>query len=114
MHPGELQTIFVNLLDNACYWIKQSGNEIQKIYIGAKQERDKVLISISDTGTGISSGDEEKIFQPGVTRKPTGIGMGLVIVSELLNNYDCKVGTTIPGEYGGATFVFELPVKKEN
>ena len=114
MHPGELQTVFINLLDNACYWIKNSRNELKQIHIEFSKSSDKIMVSVSDTGTGINAGDEEKIFQPGVTRKPTGIGMGLVIVSELLNNYNCKVGTTIPGEYGGATFVFELPTIKEN
>lgn len=62
---------------------------------------------------GIQQDEVDKIFQPGITSKPHGIGMGLVIVTELLNNYGCKVGTVVPGELEGATFVFELPCNKE-
>lgn len=72
----------------------------------------KVSVIISDTGIGIQHDEVDKIFQPGITSKPHGIGMGLVIVTELLNNYDCKIGTVVPGEIGGATFVFELPIEK--
>ena len=112
MHPGELQTILVNLLDNASYWICQAKRE-KRITITAKRtSKDKILVTVSDTGVGITSTDVESIFQPGVTAKPHGIGMGLVIVTELLNNYECKVSTTIPGELGGATFSFELPEKE--
>ncbi|OPX88157.1 sensor histidine kinase [Pelotomaculum sp. PtaB.Bin117] len=112
MHSGELQTILVNLLDNACYWIQKAGAR-KKICIKSEEfNAQKIRMTISDTGIGINSTDAEKIFQPGITAKPYGIGMGLVIVTELLNNYDCKIATVIPGELGGATFVFELPIAK--
>ena len=38
--------------------------------------------------------------------------MGLVIVTEILNNHGGKIATIIPGDLGGATFEFSLPVKK--
>jgi len=113
LHPGELQTIFINLLDNAIYWIKKSGKEYRKIVISASEVKgDYIKIKVSDTGTGIIESEVEKIFQPGVTGKPLGIGMGLVIVTELLNNHGCKIATIIPGDLGGATFEFNLPIKE--
>ena len=110
---GELQTILVNLFDNALYWINYSKKETKKILIKVKKENGKIIIIVSDTGTGIDKKDVGKIFMPGVTAKPHGIGMGLVIVTELLHNYDCKIGTVLPGELGGATFIFELPLVEE-
>ncbi len=113
LHPGELQTIFINLLDNAIYWIKKSGKEYGKIVISASEVKgDYIKIKVSDTGTGIIESEVDKIFQPGVTGKPLGIGMGLVIVTELLNNHECKIATIIPGDLGGATFEFNLPIKE--
>ena len=112
VHRGEIQTILVNLFDNALYWINYSKNEEKKIFVHHEFDNDKVKVFISDTGIGIKKDEADKIFQPGITAKPHGIGMGLVIVSELLNNYNCKVGTIIPGEFEGATFVFELPFRK--
>lgn len=113
LHPGELQTIFINLLDNAIYWIKKSGKESKKIVISVSElNGNHIKIKVSDTGTGIMESDVEKIFQPGITGKPFGIGMGLVIVTELLNNHGCKIATIVPGDLGGATFEFSLPIKK--
>lgn len=113
LHPGELQTIFINLLDNAIYWIKKSGKESKKIVISVSElNGNYIKIKVSDTGTGIMESDVEKIFQPGITGKPFGIGMGLVIVTELLNNHGCKIATIVPGDLGGATFEFSLPIKK--
>ena len=37
--------------------------------------------------------------------------MGLVIVSELIDNYGGKIATAIPGDLGGATFIFDIPRK---
>ena len=111
--PGELQTVLVNLLDNSLYWINYSQKNTKKIHISVeKANNGKALVTVSDSGTGISTDDAAQIFQPGITSKPGGIGMGLVIVTELLNNYDCRIATIIPGEFGGATFRFELPIDK--
>lgn len=56
--------------------------------------------------------DAEKIFIPGVTSKPKGIGMGLVIATEIIKSYGGMIGVRIPGDMDGATFVIELPLRK--
>ena len=112
MHSGEVQTIFLNLLDNACYWLSHiTGEKNIKITINIIES--KVYVNVSDNGPGINEEDVEKIFAPGITGKTHGIGMGLVIVTELLSHYDCKIETRVPGDIGGATFIFELPLDKE-
>ena len=50
------------------------------------------------------------MFWPGVTRKPDGIGMGLTVASELVDGRGGKMRTVVPGELGGATFEFDLPL----
>ena len=113
MHTSELQTVFINLIDNACFWIQASKKEDKKIKISITENaiNKRISVSISDTGCGVAKEEAEKIFSPGITSKPHGIGMGLVIVSELLNNYDGKIATAIPGDLGGATFIFDIPRK---
>lgn len=110
---SELQTVLINLFDNACYWIKESGNQDKRVIINAERTSDeRVTITVSDTGTGVQEDYAEKIFVPGVTAKPKGIGMGLVIVTELVSAYHGKVGLKAKSDLCGASFVFDLPLKK--
>jgi C4-dicarboxylate-specific signal transduction histidine kinase len=114
MSEGELQTILINLFDNACYWIKNSSNIEKQIYVTIeKKGNNKVSVVVSDTGEGVLPENAEKIFLPGVTSKINGLGMGLVIVTELLSYYNCKIGLRYPSDSSGATFVFDLPIKYE-
>ena len=103
------------LAENTGLPVKELTSEDRKrILITVKRSTDsKARITVSDTGVGITVDEVDKIFQPGVTAKPHGIGMGLVIVTELLNNYDCKIATILPGEIGGATFEFEVPLERK-
>jgi len=111
MHDGELQTIFVNLLDNACYWLRKNNRDML-IDISCEPFKGKrrLKIIVSDNGPGIRKEDAQAIFEAGVTAKPHGIGMGLVIVTEILDYYNGKIATTVPGILGGATFVFDIPI----
>ena len=110
---SELQTVLINLFDNACYWIKESGNQDKRVVINAERiPEGRVTVTVSDTGTGVQEDYSEKIFIPGVTAKPRGIGMGLVIVTELVSAYHGKVGLKAKSDLCGASFVFDLPLKK--
>lgn len=111
---SELQTVFINLFDNACYWMKDIPDDKKRIWIDLeRKENGKIVLTISDSGIGISRDDAQKIFIPGVTSKPKGIGMGLVIVTEIVKSYEGAVGVRIPGDKEGATFVLELPIKEK-
>ncbi len=110
--PGELDTIILNLLLNAVYWISKS-NRAPRLEFSLRRTQDgkRVRISISDSGSGVASEDAEKIFLPGVTRKPDGIGMGLTVAAELVSDYGGKISLVQPGKLDGATFVFDVPLK---
>ena len=73
---------------------------------------DRVCVSVHDTGPGLDKEDMEKVFWPGVTRKPGGIGMGLTVASELVAAYGGRMATNYPGAKGGASFAFDLPLHK--
>ncbi|WP_333652609.1 sensor histidine kinase [Lacrimispora sp.] len=113
MHEGELQTIFINLFDNACFWLNEESPGKKEIRVSAKLISDqRYQVTVSDNGPGIPKDEAEKIFNPGITSKKRGIGMGLVIVTELLSYYNGKIATTIPGDLDGATFFFDIPVEE--
>ncbi|MBZ5678258.1 MAG: ATP-binding protein [Acidobacteriia bacterium] len=108
--PGELDTIILNLLLNAVYWITKSHRN-PKLDLAFRRTRDgqRVRVTISDSGPGVAEKDAERIFLPGVTRKPDGIGMGLTVAAELVSDHGGKISLSQPGKLDGATFTFDLP-----
>ena len=112
--PGHLDTILINLILNSKYWILNTPSEEKKLVFNLKlmNKKNRVQVILSDTGTGIEGDNIERIFEPGVTQKPDGIGIGLTVVAELLALYDGKIAALRSGLLGGATFIFDIPLIK--
>lgn len=68
-------------------------------------------VAVHDSGPGVPEDDSERIFWPGVTNKPGGIGMGLTVAAELVSEYGGRLALVRPGKLGGASFTFDVPVK---
>ena len=112
--PGELDAIILNLIINAIYWMGQVPQKSRKLlfHFSPIRHQNRVRIHVDDTGPGIDREDAEKVFWPGVTRKPGGIGMGLTVASELVAIYDGRMSTEYNGKKDGASFAFDLPLVK--
>lgn len=112
--PGELEPVFFNLISNGVYWLSQSKDRERQLVFRSRFEKNhsRIRIYCDDSGPGIREEDLDKVLLPGVTRKPGGIGMGLTVVSELVAGYDGKFSIRKPGNLGGASFEFDLPVKE--
>jgi signal transduction histidine kinase len=82
---GELNQVWMNLIDNALDAISNSG----KINISAKLELDQVVVRVTDDGPGIPPSIISRIFDPFFTTKPPGqgTGMGLEIARRLVRRY---------------------------
>jgi len=115
MYPGELSTIFFNLLSNSVYWLTQIDKKEKniKIQLRINSGKDRLVVKFSDSGPGISDGMEEKIFWPGWTKRKNGFGMGLTVASELVAKYNGNMSHIRPGELGGLTLKFDLPIYDE-
>lgn len=72
-YPQSLHQVFLNLLVNAAQAIEGEG----KVAVRTALEGDCVHVAVSDTGRGIRPEDRDKIFTPGFTTKPVGVGSGL-------------------------------------
>lgn len=109
--PGELDTILLNLLLNAIYWLGKVP-EKRRIVIRGKSNATtgKATIWVDDNGPGVDPEDAESIFLPGITKRPNGIGMGLTIAAELVSEHNGTLALVQPGKLGGATFTFALPL----
>ena len=113
--PGELDTIILNLVTNAVYWMGDVPRDNRRLEfrINTINNGERVRVSVHDSGPGVSLEDIEKVFWPGVTRKPGGIGMGLTVASELVAAYGGRLSTQHHGPTGGASFAFDLPFRKQ-
>lgn len=111
--PGELDAVILNLLTNAIFWLGETDKAKRKIEIKLStiSSGERVRIWVHDSGRGVDEDDIEKIFRPGVTRKPGGIGMGLTVASEIIAEYGGRMTAKYPGNLGGASFAFDLPIK---
>lgn len=112
--PGELDAILINLIANAAFWLGQlqDGERIIKFQITPLNDGTRVRVRVHDNGPGVSDQDREKIFWPGFTKKPGGIGMGLTVASELVAEYGGRMFIASSGSLGGASFGFDLPIKR--
>jgi signal transduction histidine kinase len=105
---GQLNQVFMNILDNACYAIKETGT----INIRIKKAEKDVIIEFEDSGSGMNKEQTEKIFEPFYTTKPVGegSGMGMSISYKVIQNHQGTI--TIESEVGkGTTFKIRLPIK---
>ena len=111
--PGELDAVLLNLLSNSVYWLSHQKDSDRKIRIQIRKIANgkRACVEVHDSGPGVTDEDAEKIFWPGVTNRPGGIGMGLTVASELVAEYEGKLALDRKGKLGGSTFVFDLPLK---
>ena len=109
--PGELDSVILNLMSNSIYWMsRRTGGRRLRFRVAPGPTVHRVTVSVDDSGPGIDVQDRELVFRPGWTRKPGGIGMGLVVASEMVEDRGGRMRTSVPGELGGATFEFDLPL----
>jgi len=108
--PKALQQVLVSLLSNATKYTGDGGT----ITLGADGDGEKVRMRVSDTGIGIRREEIERIFEPffqadsGTTRQYSGVGLGLTIARNLVQNMSGEV--TIASEVGqGTTATVVLP-----
>ena len=105
-YPSSFYPVFVNLVDNAVFWLKDQP--VRTITLDALPSGELI---VRDTGPGIPARDREAIFELGFSRKPGGRGMGLHISREVMR----KVGyeLTLYPSKTGAEFRIIPPTKEE-
>ncbi len=103
---GDLNQVWLNLIDNALDAISQNG----QIKISAYRENNLVIVSISDNGTGIPEDIISKVFDPFFTTKPPGkgTGLGLDIARNLVSSHHGDI--SVQSQNGRTEFKVSLPV----
>ncbi len=111
------EQVFVNLAQNAYESMSErGGGGTLRVSIAAAERdgRPGIEVRVEDTGPGISPELREQIFNPFVTTKKSGVGLGLSIVSKIVDEHrgTIKVAPRSPGETG-ACFVLFFPASEQ-
>jgi signal transduction histidine kinase len=105
-----LKQVALNLFINAVDAMPQGGNLC--VDTSASPDTNEVLFSVTDSGTGIPPDLLPRIFDPFVTNKRTGTGLGLTITHEIVEQHRGRiVAESVPA--GGARFTVWLPAWRE-
>ena len=108
--PNQILRVFNNLIKNALQAIADDRQGIIRIKLTVT---DNVCeISFQDNGTGISTDSQTRIFSPNFTTKTAGMGLGLAMVKNIIDNSAGRIWfETEPGD--GTTFFLSLPMRHE-
>jgi len=109
---------FLNLVQNA-YEAMQDQNEDHggtlrvEVQPATQNDREGVELRLADTGPGVPDELREEIFNPFVTTKKTGVGLGLSIVSKIVDGHHGSIRVE-EGPQGGASFIIFFPLDQSS
>jgi signal transduction histidine kinase len=104
--PVQLRQVLFNLVDNALHAAGPGG----EVRLSGHLDGERVELAIEDSGAGVAPEVRRRLFEPLITTKAKGIGLGLALVRRIVERHGGDV-TYSPREGKGARFVVRLPVK---
>lgn len=110
---NKIRQVFLNVIDNAIKYTDKGY-----VRVSVEPQGDKVLVSVKDSGLGISEASMKNLFQKfsrakGVTKLHTdGSGLGLFIVKKIMEAHGGDVWAESEGEGKGSQFYVSIPVQK--
>jgi len=93
-----------NLLKNAL----EASPPGSRVLVSAERRKKALVFSVADQGPGIPAAQQEKIFEPFISTKESGLGLGLYLVKKIVEAHGGKIYLTNQPS-GGAVFTFEIP-----
>jgi signal transduction histidine kinase len=104
--PALMEQVLLNLLSNAA----QASLEGAPITVATRLIGDEAEIAVVDRGSGVAPEKVETIFNPFVTTKQSGVGLGLAIVAKIVDGHKGRI--TVESEQGkGSAFRIYLPLQ---
>lgn len=108
----QLIRLITNLVKNAIQAIPEEQID-KKIKITVFQEQNQVKISVKDNGIGISEENAQRIFEPKFTTKSSGMGLGLAIIKNSIENYNGTI-IFVSKINEGTEFIVSFPITNHN
>ncbi len=105
---GMMEQLLINILNNSIDALGNSGTK--RISISASETDHKIQIQVSDTGSGLSSEDLEKVFIPFYTKKKKGSGIGLSLARQIMRKHGGTISMKSKEGEGSTIVLNGLPV----
>jgi two-component system sensor kinase FixL len=105
---NQLQQVLLNLLMNGCDAMEGQATDRRLTVRTQQTGQATVEVTVSDRGLGIPVADLDRVFDPFVTTKAQGLGLGLTICRSIVEAHGGRLWATNPAQ-GGATLHCELP-----
>lgn len=108
VNPQEIKQVVLNLLVNALDCIEESG----AVRVGVKRNGREAVLTVSDSGCGMTAEVLEHLFEPFFTRRKAGqgTGLGLSIVHRIVADHGGRIEASSAGPDQGSTFRVVLPI----
>lgn len=105
----QLQQVMLNLITNAIDAMATTPPDARDLVIASALENAEVVIRVEDAGHGIPDAMRQRLFDPFITSKQSGMGMGLAICKSIVEAHGGELDAA-PRDGGGTVFTFRLPV----
>jgi two-component system sensor kinase FixL len=104
---AQIAQVIVNLVTNACHAMSSTPRRERVLRIATRADAQHIFLTMADSGVGVPPDARERIFQPFVTSKPTGLGLGLAISRGIVNAHGGQLRAEAVER--GALFSMQLP-----
>jgi two-component system sensor histidine kinase HydH len=112
MDESLCEQAFLNLVQNAYEAMEENGGALRvEVTLAARNDLEGAEVRFTDTGPGVPEELREEIFNPFVTTKKTGIGLGLSIVSKIVDGHHGSIRVD-NRPHGGAVFTLFFPFEE--
>ncbi len=110
----QLQQVILNLIVNGLEAMGKNKDGARELIVSSDRDNeDKVIIAVSDSGEGLDAANLEHVFDAFFTTKPDGMGMGLAISRTIIEAHGGRLWATSNSPQG-AVFQFTLPANAES
>ena len=110
-HRNQLRQVIFNLIHNAIESMDSTIDGRRVLRVTTKsQGPDEIIVAVEDSGPGINPRGLDSVFDPFITTKPDGMGLGLAICRMIVERHGGKLSASSDGK-NGARFQLVLPVR---